>query len=109
MTPHSEIGQSELDDVKDVTIAELAQEISVLREQLALAKNNDASVYASNLTQMSPEDVMEIPKYGRNPRQVKEYILSFHELDNRPRLNTSSVGLIYIMCVCLCANLQVAD
>ena len=27
-----------------------------------------------------------------NPKHVKEYIESFQELDNRPRLNTSSVS-----------------
>ena len=79
-------------DPKDVTIAELQKEVSELKDQLALTKNHDASwIYASELAQVGPEDTMEIPKYGRNPSHVKEFIESIHELDNRPRLDTSSV------------------
>jgi hypothetical protein len=93
--------ESGIDDVKDVAIAELIKEVSHLKEQLARATSNDASVYASSLSRIGPEDVLEMPLYGRNPRQVKEYILSLHELDNRPRLNTSSVGLCTLCCVCV--------
>jgi hypothetical protein len=101
MTPDPKTSESEIDDAKDAAIAELTREVLHLKEQLVLAKSNDASVYASNLVLLRPENVMEIPRCGRNPRQVKEYILSFHELDNRPRLNTSSVGLC-VTHVCMC-------
>jgi hypothetical protein len=93
MAPGPKKRKSDGGDAKDVAITELTKEVADLKEQLALAKNYDASVYASELAQLGPEGAMEIPKYGRNPRHVKEYIVSFHELDNRPRLNTSSVGL----------------
>lgn len=92
MASDPEKGKFDSDDARDVVILDLMKEVSELKEQLLLTKNYDSSVYASELSQLGPEEAMEIPKYGRNPRHVKEYIQSFHELDNRPRLNTSSVG-----------------
>jgi glutamate/tyrosine decarboxylase-like PLP-dependent enzyme len=70
-------------DVKDALIAALRCEVESL-------KDNECAYYASSGCIVHQLLHHQIPERGLPARHVKERILQQHELDNKPRLNTSS-------------------
>jgi len=72
-----------LDDKE--TIARLKREVLRLRDATS-------NYYATNLTcnKTFTGGLGHIPRHGIGAAQSKEHLVQIHELDNRPRLNTSS-------------------
>jgi len=67
--------------VEDPVIAELQQQIEALKDE-------ETTFFASS--ECALHSFESIPEKGFPARHVKERIIQNHELDNRPRLNTSS-------------------
>jgi hypothetical protein len=70
---------------KDETIERLKREVLRLRD-------SQSNYYATNLTcnKSFVDGHGHIPEHGTGAAQCKEQLIQIHELDNRPRLNTSS-------------------
>jgi len=70
---------------KDETIERLKREVLRLRD-------SQSNYYATNLTcnKNFVDGHGHIPEHGTGAAQCKEQLVQIHELDNRPRLNTSS-------------------
>lgn len=66
--------------------------IESLEAQLANLKAHASTYYASSSATKSlrSKGAVDIPEEGHSAQHVKEYILQEHELDFKPRLNTSS-------------------
>lgn len=71
------------DEDKDEVIAQLRAEIAEL-------KDKGVDYYASSDIVRGRMLHHTVPEHGMAARHVKERIVQMHELDNRPRLNTSS-------------------
>jgi len=69
----------------------LQSEVETLREALSHSHDYETTLYASDMARdLHPMSLIGIPKHGMNPRQVSDLIESVHDIDNQPRLNTSS-------------------
>jgi glutamate decarboxylase len=69
----------------------LQSEVESLREALTHSNNYETTLYASDMARdLHPMSMVNIPRHGMNPRHVKDLIESVHDIDNEPRLNTSS-------------------
>lgn len=85
------------EEEKDKLIASLKAEADSLKESVsflqgALIRSQDLSTtfYASKHSQLTRNDIHDIPEFGMPAQYVKEVIEQIHLCDFRPRLNTSS-------------------
>jgi len=81
---------------KDAEIAELKTTVATLQRALKNTISYETTLYASSLSHEHPMQRQSMPKHGMNPRHIKELLEGIHDLDNQPRLNTSSyVNIVY--------------
>jgi len=85
-------GEGPPDEDASTTIATLQAQVASLKEQLAKQSSYQLTAYAAPFAAADPIHMAHMPQNSHNPRHVKEMISSIHDLDNQPRLNTSSVG-----------------
>jgi len=83
MSPQSKRPRTENDSSSSVSITDLKEEISKMHEV-------DTTYYASRNCALPQLLHAEMPMHGMPARHVQERVLQQSELDNRPRLNTSS-------------------
>jgi len=84
--------KADSNDAKDAEISQLKAEVASLKEALAVSTSYERTLYSSMDAAIHPVQLEGIPKHGMNPRHIKEILGSFHDTDNQPRLNTSSVS-----------------
>jgi len=71
-------------------IEALKAQVKELQEALAVSKEHQTTLYASDLASKDPRLMMEIPQHGMNSRHARDILESIHMLNNEPALNTSS-------------------
>lgn len=72
-------------DLRDKEIAELKAKVASLEQGLVNGKSYQTTLFASEFAQHSPMQVDQIPRFGMNPRHIKELISGIHQLDNKVR------------------------
>jgi len=87
-TRTTENGDDAMQDSRDLIIENLKKESESLRAELTEIRENQANYYSTDGAAMDYRT--EIPAHGMNAYHAKERIVQRHELDARPRLNTSS-------------------
>lgn len=80
-----------MSDARDLIIQELKIKLDKLLDLQANDNDFKSTLYSSSESlHCSANMRSSIPNHGMNPRHVKETIISLHDLDFAPRLNTSS-------------------